>query len=292
MNFLEMNQDEEKELEENLVWILASPRSGTTWLSKNLLSYNTHILNEFNITKHLGTGATFMGNKKTFMNIQGKRRDYIFSLEYKDTWVYYLRKLVVNRIYSQFNDTSKKVIIKEPAIAGILTVSQIFPNSKIIFIVRDGRDIVDSQLDGRVHGFEKGGRFQGKTFPILNKKNREVFIKNSSENWVRITQEILETHEKHDKNKCYLVKYESLLYDTLTELEKIYDFLNIKISKNDLEKIVNESKFEKIPTELRGKGKFFRAANPGYWKENFNIKEKGLMNSIMRDTLQRLEYAV
>ena len=289
---LELTSDKEKELEENLVWILASPRSGTTWLSKNLLSYNTHILNEFNITKHLGIGATFMGNKKTFMNIEGKRRDYIFSLEYKDTWVYYLRKIVVNRIYSQFNDASKKVIIKEPAIAGILTVSQIFPNSKIIFIVRDGRDIVDSQLDARVHGFEKGGRFQGRTSTILNKKNRDVFIKNSSKNWVRITQEILETYEKHDKNKCYLIKYESLLHNTLTELEKIYEFLNIKISKNDLEKIVNESKFEKIPTELRGKGKFFRAANTGTWKENFNDAEQNLMESIMSDMLQNLGYSV
>jgi len=39
----ELTLEEESILEKNLVWIFASPRSGTQWLGTQLLEYNTII---------------------------------------------------------------------------------------------------------------------------------------------------------------------------------------------------------------------------------------------------------
>jgi hypothetical protein len=286
----EINYEQENELEKNLVWILASPRSGTTWLSKKLISYHTHTIDEFNITPHLGISAELMDNKITMMKFRGKLSDYVFSEKYRDIWSYFLRKLVLNRIYAQFKETSKKIVIKEPSSSGFQEVSQIFPHSRIIILIRDGRDVVDSQVDARTYGFEKGGRFEGRLAPKLTEKTRFNFIKNRSESWVRLTEELLEIYEKQNKNQIYLVKYEDLLKNTMLELKKIYQFLDIKISEQKLNEIINKSKFENIPPEIRGKGKFFRIASPGKWMENFNENEKDSMSSIMSDVLKKLEY--
>jgi len=279
----ELSDNEERKLEENLIWIFASPRSGSTWL-KQLLSRKTTSLNKFRIVAHLA-GRLF--------NLEGeKKNDYVFSLRYKDTWNYYLRKLILNRIYSQIKDTSKKVIIKETARAGFSKVSECVPNSKIIFLLRDGRDIVDSQVDGRTYGYEKGGRYESGPEEPLNKKIRSDYIKRQSKNWVRITNELLETYENHSKDRRYKLNYEALLNNTLPEVQKIYNFLEIKISSKRLKDRVEKLKFEKIPPELKGKGKATRSASPGKWKKNFNEEEKDLMNSIMRKTLVQLNYAI
>jgi len=240
----ELSESEERKLEENLVWIFASPRSGTTWL-KNLLSYETASLDEFNIATHLGFETGSASKRVKLLDFRREMPDYIFSLRYKDSWNYYLRKLILNRIYFQFKEISKKVIIKEPALSGFSTVSECLPNSKIIILLRDGRDVLDSQTDARTYGFEKGGRFEKRTTASPLKKNvRPEFIKNQSLRWVRLTKELLETYENHAEDKRYKIKYETLLNNTLSEMEKIYNFLEIKIQSKDLGNIVEKLKFE------------------------------------------------
>ena len=49
-----IEEDKELILEKNLVWVFGLHRSGTTWLSRQLLSYHTHEWNEPGIGHHLG----------------------------------------------------------------------------------------------------------------------------------------------------------------------------------------------------------------------------------------------
>jgi len=279
----ELSENEERKLEKNLIWIFASPRSGSTWLKK-LLSYKTTSMQEFKIVVHLG-GVLLDKNRDM-------KPDYVFNLKYKDTWNYYLRKLILNRIYSQFKGISKKIIIKETAPGGFSKVAKCVPNSKIIILLRDRRDVIDSQVDGRTYGFEKGGRFLKRPEEPLNKKIKTEYIKRQSKSWVRITKELLETYENHAKDRRYKIKYERLLNFTSSELEKLYNFLEINIPSKKLEEKVEKLKFENIPSELKGKGKGKRSASPGKWKQNFNEEEKDLMNSIMGKTLVQLNYAL
>jgi len=101
---------------------------------------------------------------------------------------------------------------------------------------------------------------------------------------------IMKTFEQHDKKLRFLVKYENLRYNTLEELKKIYQFIGIEIDNGELEKIVNQYSFEKIPAELKGKNKVTRSASPGKWKENFSKEEQDLVNSIIDETLNKLGY--
>ena len=86
------------------------------------------------------------------------------------------------------------------------------------------------------------------------------------------------------------MRYEKLKEDTLNELKKIYKFMGVDISSEEIEKIVEKYSFEKIPDDQKGSGKVRRSASPGKWRENFSEEEQVIMNEIMADTLKRLGY--
>jgi len=199
----------------------------------------------------------------------------------------YLRKLILNRLYVQFQDLSKKVIIKEPSASMIADlISQCMPKSKIIFILRDGRDIIDSNMDA----FQKNTWRTSKEGQPRGLRNKLEFIERLSKSWVKRTEIMLNAINSHSKEKRIKVRYEDLRKNTLEELEKIYKFLEIDIDNKTLKMIVEKFSFENIPTNLKGKGKFARSATPGGWRKSFSEKEQEIMNEIMGDTLKELGY--
>jgi len=288
----ELSLEEESKLEKNLVWIFADRRSGTTWLAKELLSFNTHFMDEPLIGLHLGKYVSTKAGIKRTIDIQDNRPDYFFSEKYSDVWKFFLRKLILNRINNQFKDLSKHIIIKEPS--GSLSadiLSQCLSESRIILLIRDGRDILDSKLDEVSKGgweldLKKGIRNE------ITPEKRISHIKNTAKYWVGLMGILMKTFSKHQKNLRYLLHYEALRENTIEEIKKMYKFLEINIDEKNLEKIVNQYIFEKIPENQKGKGKFKRFASPGKWKENFSNKEKKLMNVIMNDTLQKFDYKI
>jgi len=285
----ELSEEEELALEKNIVWVFGSARGGTTWLGSQLLSYQTFPMFEPKIARFMGDWRQWVVEDGKKIDRQGAQKDYIFSLQYKKTWMYHLRKLILNRIYSQFPDFSKKIILKEPlGKGGSDIMSECLPNSKIIIIVRDGRDIIDSKLDAVRDKNSWGVKREG-NIPITEDR-KMTFIKNNSKQYVTLIEDFMSTLANHDKKLRIMVRYEDLRKNTVEELSKIYQFLEIDITKSKLEEIVEKYSFENIPSQSKGKGKFIRFATPGKWKENFNEEEQKLMNSTMEKTLTSLGY--
>lgn len=287
----ELSEEQELSLEKNIVWVFGPVRGGTTWLGSQLLSYQTYTMFEPKITRLIGDWRQWIVQNGKKIDRQGAQKDYIFSLQYKKTWIYHLRKLILNRIYSQFPDFSKKIILKEPlGKGGSDIMSECLPNSKIIIIVRDGRDIIDSRLDA-VRDQNSWGVKQEGNKPMAEDR-KMTFIRNNSIQYVTLIEDLMSMHSNHDKKLRIMVRYEDLRNNTVEELSKIYQFLGIDIARNKLEEIVEKYSFENIPSQSKGKGKFNRYATPGKWKENFNEEEKKLMKSIMENTLKKLNYEI
>jgi len=291
----ELTPEQESILEKNLVWVFASPRSGTTWIARELLSYNTHTMSEPYIGAHLAGpfGAQVETQKETGVKVtfklkeqHKKRPDYFFSEKFKESWKYYTRKTILNRINFQYNDLSRKIIIKEPnGSMGVDIIMDCLPTSKLIVILRDGRDIIDSIIDGRT-----GEGWMTKNRPAIEERARFPFMISYSKEWVGRMSLIMETYDKHPEDIRYLVKYEDLRTNTVEELGKIYKFLGIEIEKEEIEKIVEKYSFENIPAEKKGKGKPKRSASPGKWKENLPEKEQSVIQDIMGNMLLKLGY--
>ena len=89
---------------------------------------------------------------------------------------------------------------------------------------------------------------------------------------------VMKCYDSHSKENKMMLTYEKLRYDTLEELKRIYEFVGIRINEDQLNKIVEKSKFENIPEDQKGDGQFKRFATPGKWKENFSDEEYDILD--------------
>lgn len=280
--------DQEDKLEKNLVWIFGSPRSGTTWLAELLGHYpsNTVWWEPF-----IGVILGAEWKNRHFDTFNKIKPDFFFSSQHLSNWTPFLRSLILMRSYSQVQTLDRKVIIKEAlGSVGADIIMQTLPKSRLIFIIRDGRDTVDSNIDAHRQG---AWGHEIKAIPlILTQNDRISWIKEYSELWTKLNNTILNAYNKHNPSLRLMVKYEDLRDDTFTQVNRIIEFLDEPVSEADLRRIVDELKFENIPPSKKGPGKFYRAASVGGWKDNFSSEEKELMNSIMGKTLNAMNYEI
>jgi len=286
-----LTSDEENILEKNMVWIFGMHRSGTTWLAKKLLFHQTLVWNEPAIGYILGQyrlPKVIHGELVIPRNKISSGEDFFFHNQYKNAWLYFLRKLILGRAFAQFQEITKKLVIKEPnGSIGSDMICEALPKSKIIIVIRDCRDVVDSRVDGA----SKGGYRSNRIRWSISEHNKMDFVREESETIVKTWEVLDRAYENHPSELRFKVKYENLLKNTSEELSKIYNFLGIDIKEDVLNEIITKSDFKKIPEEQRGTGKTTRFATPGKWRENFNEQEIDLMNNILGNTLKHLGYS-
>jgi len=285
----ELSATDEVKLEENLVWVFSTHRSGSTWLVSQLLSYDTFCLNEPHISAHLSLreeGIT--DNLVRRIDHMKNFPSYFFSKRYSLTWKYYMRKLILNRINAEVDNLEKKIIIKEPG--GIVgapdIILQLSSKSKMIALLRDGRDVIDSIFDAR----QKSGFMVKYGDTPIELENREDTIEYLANSWKYYMKNLVETYNQHPAKLRYMVKYEDLLEHTFDKLESLYKFIDISITQDQLHQIIKKYSFENIPQDKKGSGQFARSAKPGSWKAHFSEKEIQKMNKILGDTLKKLGY--
>jgi len=275
-----LSNAEADSLEQQICWILGSGRSGSTWLGTQLLKTNETL-----IWDEPYVGASFPMVEQWQKN---RGSNYFFSPKSQKSWKPLLKKLILNRVFYEFQTIDKKIIVKEPNSGqGMGIILSSLPNSKFLFLLRDGRDVVDSQIDAHSKGSwnEDGVNW-------VKNQNREKRIELFSKGWTKSIESVYNSFQKHDSNKKLLVKYEDLLQNTLSELKRIYEFLHIEMSDDRLKKITEKYAFKNIPSEKKGQGKFFRKATQGEYQETFSDKEQDLMISIMGKTLEKLDYNI
>jgi len=283
----DLSKKQETELEKNIVWVFGFPRSGTTWLATQLLSHDTFQINETKLGIHLGTSVERENGNFRNMDRFKFEPTYFFSEIYKETWHHFMKKLILNRVYAQFDSTEKKVIIKEVSGNAYDIMAKCLPNSKLIVILRDGRDCIDSRLDSVSEGGWATTYGRTKTSKV-----RPDFLENWARYWNANMETLMTAYENHPRENRFLIKYEDLIKDTLNLTQKLYDLIQVPITPKELKALVEKYSFKKIPAKMKGKGKFARSATPDKWKENFTSEEQSLLNKVMGKTLSKLGYEV
>ena len=81
-----------------------------------------------------------------------------------------------------------------------------------------------------------------------------------------------------------LVRYEDLRADTLGTMRHIYSALEIPVDEGDLSKAVEEYAWENIADNR--KGKFYRKATPGGWREDLTSEQARIVEEIARPLLE------
>lgn len=285
------------EYERKIVWVFGTPRSGSTWLSKSILK-----MDRIGVIDESGIGALFgayLDDPMPFYHMMKgaypirMRRfvdegsfDAFFSENYEKVWKKSVRNMIIDRIRAQFPLMAFDIIaMKAPNEShGSDIIMKCFSKSKLIFLIRDGRDVIDSRQS----------KFQN---PRLNlgsetEEERKFRINYFSNLWNLHVDVTSRAYESHDPNLRLLVRYEDLRTNPVENIEKIYQFLGFDIPINKIQEISDETKFENVPSFMRGTDKNIRVATPGHWKSYFSEEEKKMANAIMRDNLLKFGYKI
>jgi len=124
-----------------------------------------------------------------------------------------MRKFILTCIYARVHSFQKNVIIKEPngsISANILR--ECFPFSKFIYLLRDGRDVVDSHIDAHRPGSWNPDL---RSIPLTTQKIRNEQIAKHSKMWKGVNGVISKAYNAHNSQLHFLVKYENLRKNTL-----------------------------------------------------------------------------
>ena len=161
------------------------------------------------------------------------------------------------------------------------------PESRMIFLIRDPRDIVSSMLDGARQGgwmyerTENDGR-KGRALPD---KKPNAFVRKRSRRYLQHAGGAKKAYDAHRGPKV-LIRYEELRSDTLGTMKRMYSALEIPVEEEELARVVEKHSWENIPEEEKGEGKFRRKAAPGSWRGDLTTKQARIVERVTAPLLE------
>jgi hypothetical protein len=166
------------------------------------------------------------------------------------------------------------------------------PESCMILLVRDPRDIVASALDAAREGSwahelrgtkrrERKGLVGAADTPLddFTGKPPDQVVEDQASMYLRYVGASKRAFDAHDGRKV-LVRYEDLLSDTLGTMKRIYSELEIEVDEEGLAGTVEEHSWQNIPEEEKGEGKFYRKGVSGGWRKDLSPDQATVVEKI------------
>ena len=285
-------------LEDRLVWILGSPRSGSTWLL-NLLRWHPRVvgIDEPLIGAHLGVHKSDVApgldpryEGPSLVESEVARPSYVFSERFESVWRPALGSLILERFAAEVGERTRVsghpfVAVKEPNGSHAAPVLfKVLPRSRLLFLVRDARDVVDSALDMAVAYGE--GADRGRATDEI----RRAIVTEAAQQWVARIDAVRRVYDGLPDDRRLLVKYEELRAEPVPHVTRAFSWLGVDAAADEVAAACERLAFEKVPEEQRGSGKFHRAATPGLWSENLTADEQAIVSSITSELNAKLGY--
>lgn len=270
-NIAELTPDEELRIEKNLVLFFQSPM--TVDISK-ILPFDLNVMNLPMIGQHLGIVTDRRSDGfSTNREIHQKRANYFFADKYQTSWKFFLRKLILNRIHTQFQDFSKKIILLEHPTSNFASdiLTECLPQAKVIIFILDGRTIVASQVSSLMN--------KNKINNVKSTKNKISLLESQSKRWVKMIEILTSLEKNHSKDRLLILKCEDLIQNTLFNLKNFYEFIDVKINESNFNRIIEQIQ-EYIEKE-------FKTTN---YENYFTDEEITIVDDIMRPSLSKLGY--
>jgi len=273
---------------ENMIWIFGSGRSGSTWLRSMMGEMNDHRFWEEPMV-----GRLFGEFYARAPNENLRSAHFIMGDPIRKEWIRSIRNFVLDGAsYSNPRlGAEDNLVIKEPnGSIGAPLLMEALPESRMILLVRDPRDVVASTLDARREGgwnFEKHKdvlQTEGKRPP---KKDSLNYAERRARKYLLGMGNAKLAYDAHGGPKV-LVRYEELRADALGTMKRMYSSLGIPVSGEELARVVEKYSWENIPEEEKGEGKFYRKASPGSWREDLTPEQAEMVERVTAPLLKEL----
>lgn len=196
-------------------------------------------------------------------------------------------KQKIRTAFSECLAKSKRKIIIEKCPKNALRVpylKAIFPEAKIVHIVRDGRDVTCSLRPGLSDGWNHLKP------PNWKKYAGQPLIERCAKTWRDVISIALDDLAEVSHIQ---VKYETLITDAASVISRLSDYLDLRAtdSMNDFAGKIQDTTAQSY--QARNQRAWFRPDHRkriGRWKENLSPAEKLRVSEILGPTLGRLGY--
>jgi len=183
----------------------------------------------------------------------------------------------------------------------------IYPDAKLVYIVRDGRDVLISE---RFRNFVEESKF-------LNAEDRRIlsnlqtdpapfsdgrrsiftgtFIRRVARGWATNLQEIEDEAQRLYGKNYFGMRYEDLLATPFNEMTRLWKFLGVKKINKSLEKAI-KAEMESNPDEEwqvkrnEGIADFLPKGQAGNWQRLFTAKDKSIFKEVAGEMLVKWKY--
>jgi hypothetical protein len=314
---------EADDIESRLVWIFGSPRTGSTWFLE-LLAHPVRLdawdplgfrapadyasaidvvpINESLLPSHLMPPQPEDSpvRRRPWIRVHadtfGHLGAYFFSRQFEDAWRPAVRELALARFGAHIERTAAsypihdrfRMVIKEPngSHAAPLVMS-LLPSARLIFLYRDGRDVIDSLL--ALSG--PGGllaRWRGRA--LETPEQRLALIRDESLNWVARMTETERAFQERPPELRWRLRYEDLLADPAACLEAVASWLGLARGPATIADAVEAHSFGSPSQSPTGAAGSSRAGKSGLWRNNLSASESALAHEIMGEKLAELGY--
>jgi len=183
----------------------------------------------------------------------------------------------------------------------------IYPDAKLVYIVRDGRDVLISE---RFRNFVEESKFLTAEDKRIISDLRvdstsfsdgrrsiftESFICRVAKGWVTNLQETDEEAKRLYGKKYFSLRYEDLLKDPFKEMSRLWKFLGVKTVNKALERKI-KAEMESNPDEewqaKRGEGiaSFLPKGQAGNWQRLFSPRNKSVFKEVAGKELVKWKF--
>jgi hypothetical protein len=284
-----------------LSWIFGSSRSGSTWLLRMLSELRGVVpIDDPHLGHHLGVWRPIPlawaacedpPELTTLLDLKAAEPGYLFAERHRDAWWEPLRELIRARFEAQGAECAggggrANYVVKEPGSHVAPLLAELFPRSKVIFLLRDGRDVVDSWLDAYSEG---SWAIPGGAFAVAA-EGRLALIRWLSAVWAYRSRAVRAAYEDRPEQDRILIRYEQLRGETVETMEDVCRVL--ELDPRPVPEVVERHRFERVPGSDRGPGRAVRQAAPGGWRDTLSPAEQAAMHEVMGDALEEFGYGV
>lgn len=261
----------------NIVWIFGFGRSGSTWLSSVMGEMENHT-----VWQEPALGALF-GNLYYGPGIGEAHHNspsFILGAQ-REIWSRLIRAFVLDGARAMFPEVSSEgtMVVKDPAGAiGAPLLMEALPESRIVLLIRDPRDVLASIIDAFGRGSWGSAALGADNVPHLD-------VEEWADLYLRSVAKGRQAYENHIGRKA-LLRYEDLRADTLGTMTRAYSALEITVGQKQLAEAVEKHSWEAVPEEQKGPGRFYRKARPGGWKDDLTAEQVAIVERVTAPILE------
>jgi len=200
-------------------------------------------------------------------------------------------------------DKSPSSVIHGQAVRDLHAV---YPDARIVYIVRDGRDVIISE---RFRNFVEESKFltaddkriiadlRHDPAPFEDGRRSiftEFFIRRTATDWANDLQETEDESRRLFGDNFYSLRYEDLLQHPFDEMKEVWDFLGVEaeplLEKNILDEMSSNPDEEWQSRRNENIASFLPKGQAGNWTRLFSDKDKAVFKDVAGEMLARWNY--